>query len=221
MLSQGSTVAFYGDSITTGWHSISSLDQRWTARVSARYGWTELNCARGGMGFVRWRGERPAPGAPRAHTGEPLGLLAEVLASDADACVVALGCDDSVLVRDDIATGTERWAPQIRRAIERDLDLLLDRFRRDRLAVLDLYRLFPPDGGGLPPGWLGVRHQLLPACAQRDIPVLDANAPRLHDGGCYGADGVHPNDTGHAILAEAIGPRLAAHFGSDEPTGKR
>ncbi|QAY60111.1 SGNH/GDSL hydrolase family protein [Microbacterium protaetiae] len=210
-------VAFYGDSITTGHRSISAPDRRWTARVSARYGWTELNCARGGMGFVRWRGERPSPDAPREHTGEPLGLLADVLGSDATACVVALGCNDSMLTRIDIESERPVWAPRIRRAIERDLDLLLERFGPDHLAVLDLYRLFPDDGT-LPPGWLRVRAELAPAAAERGIPLLDAAAPDLHRGGCFGEDGIHPNDDGHAILADAIGPRLRAHFGAGIPT---
>jgi len=215
-------VAFYGDSITTGHRSISSPTKRWSARVSARYGWTELNCARGGLGFVRWRGERPADDAPREHTGEPLGLLADVLSSDAAACVVALGCNDSVLTRIDIDAGERLWAPQIRRAIERDLDLLLGRFGRERLAVLDLYRLFPVDTSALPadddrlpPGWLRVRAELEPAATERGIPLIDATAAEIHRGGCFGEDGIHPNDDGHALLAEAIGPRLAAHFGAE------
>jgi len=28
----------------------------------------------------------------------------------------------------------------------------------------------------------------------------------------YGEDGIHPNDQGHAALADALGPRLFAHF---------
>ncbi|WP_051191866.1 SGNH/GDSL hydrolase family protein [Microbacterium luticocti] len=212
MLPPNAAIAFYGDSITTGWRSITSPDKRWTARVCARYGWIERNHARGGMGFVRWRGERPAEGEMRQSTGEPLGLLRDVLESDAAACVLALGCNDSALIREGLDSGAQHWAPQIRRAIRRDLDLLLDRFGHERLAVLDLYRLFPP-GDGEPPGWLGVRAELVPACADRGIPLIDAGAPALHDGLRFGEDGVHPNDAGHAVLADAIGPRLATHFG--------
>ncbi|WEG08875.1 SGNH/GDSL hydrolase family protein [Microbacterium horticulturae] len=219
MLQPGATIAFYGDSITTGWRSITGPDKRWTARVCAEYGWTELNVARGGMGFVRWRGERPSEDQPREHTGESLGLLADVLASDADACVVALGCNDSVLVNEDRRTGATRWTTELRRAIERDLDLLLERFGPARLAVFDLYRLFPfneaglpADGSELPPGWLSVRAQLVPACEQRGIRLLDATAPEVHRGDRFGPDGIHPNDQGHAALADALGPRLFAHF---------
>jgi hypothetical protein len=78
-------VAFYGDSIVTGWRGISAPDRRWSSIVASELGWRELNFAMNGLGFVRWRGP------DKTHTGEPLGLLADVLASDADACVVALG----------------------------------------------------------------------------------------------------------------------------------
>ena len=119
------TVAFYGDSIGTGWRGISSPDCRWSSLVCAELGWRELNHAVDGLGFVRRRGP------DRTHTGEPLGVLAEVLASDADACVVALGANDSMLV-------AERH-DEVRAAVARDLDLLVHRFGTRRLAVLDLY----------------------------------------------------------------------------------
>ncbi|MEQ6896090.1 SGNH/GDSL hydrolase family protein [Microbacterium sp. KR10-403] len=222
MLPPGSTIAFYGDSITTGWRSISAPDKRWTARVCAEYGWTERNFARGGMGFVRWRGERPSENEPREHTADRIGLLAEVLASDADACVVALGCNDSVLINEDRRTGSTRWTTEIRRAIERDLDLLLERFGRARVAVFDLYQLFPledlglpTDGSALPPGWRGVQAEIAAACADRGILPLDAVATDLYRRGMYGEDGIHPNDAGHAALADALGPRLCTHFAAD------
>lgn len=193
-------VAFYGDSIVTGWRGISAADRRWSSLTSAALRWHELNMAVNGLGFVRWRGP------DRTHSGEVLGVLTDVLDSGADACVVALGGNDSVVVAD--------LHDEVRTAIERDLALLVDRFGRDRLAVLDLYSPFAAEK---PPGWRAVRALLETAVhgqGLRLVPGLADTVRRNPELLC--ADEVHPNDAGHAALATAgdpappVGVRLSA-----------
>ena len=185
-------VACYGDSIVTGRRGASSPDRRWAARVCAELGSSERTHAVDGLGFVRSRG----PG--RTHTGEPLGVLADVLASDADACVVALGVNDSVIV-------AERH-DEVAAAITRDLDLLVQRFGTGRLAVLDLYA---PWADTRPPGWRTVRGLLDAAARTHGRTLLPGLADAVRaDPALLCADGVHPNDAGHAALATAVLPRL-------------
>ncbi|MGZ4571845.1 MAG: SGNH/GDSL hydrolase family protein [Blastococcus sp.] len=189
-------VAFYGDSIVTGWRGISSAERRWSSIVSAALGWQELNIAVDGLGFVRWRGP------DRTHSGEVLGVLTDVLDSDADACVVALGGNDSVVVAD-LHDG-------VRTAIERDLAMLVDRFGRHRVAVLDLYSPFADEK---PPGWRAVRALLESAVHEHGLHLVPGLTDAVRqDPGLLCADGVHPNDAGHAALASAVTPHLRSVF---------
>lgn len=190
-------VAFYGDSIVTGWRGISSPDCRWSSGVASRLGWQELNFAVNGLGFVRWRGPE------RTHSGEPLGLLADVLASDAEACVVALGANDSVIVAE--------MPAQVRMAIERDLSLLLDRFGSERLVVMDLYSTFADN---YPPGWRTVRELLGTVARSHGLELVPGLTDTIRmDLALLCSDEVHPNDEGHAALARAVTPHLRHAFG--------
>jgi lysophospholipase L1-like esterase len=191
-------VAFYGDSIVTGWRGISAPELRWSSIVASELGWQELNVAMDGLGFVRWRGP------DKTNAGEPLGVLGDVLASDADACIVALGCNDAVLVhemRDEVET-----------AIARDLDLLLDRFHSNNVIVMDLYSKFADEH---PPGWRAVRGLLEGAVLARGLSLTPglSQAIRL-DLSLLCDDQVHPNDQGHAALAQAALPHLRRALGN-------
>jgi lysophospholipase L1-like esterase len=189
-------VAFYGDSIVTGWHGISATSRRWSSIVSATLGWHELNLAANGLGFVRWRGP------DRTHSGDALGLLTDVIASPADACVIALGGNDSVVVAD--------LHDEIRVAIERDLALLLDRFGRERVAVLDLYS---PFGEMKPPGWRAVRALLETAGHANGLELVPGLTDAIRrNPQLLCPDGMHPNDAGHAALAAAVTPHLRSAF---------
>ena len=192
-------VAFYGDSIVTGWRGISSPGRRWSSLVSAALGWRELNVAENGLGFVRWRGP------DRTHDGTPLGLVADVVESDAEACVVALGGNDSVVVAD--------LGPEVRAAIERDLDVLLDRFGAGRLAVMDLYS---PFADVYPPGWRRVRGLLEEAAGARGLQLVPGLTDAVRaDASLLCEDGVHRDDAGHAALAATVTPQLRSVFAGE------
>ena len=184
----GFRVAFYGDSIVTGWRGISSPNRRWTSIVSKSLGWEEVNIARNGVGFVRRRGE------DRADDGMPLGLLGEVLNSRTDLVVVALGGNDSVIVND-------RY-DDIQSAIVRDLRMLVDMFGQCRVVVLDLYS---PHGEEKPPGWIAVRAFLKAATTDAGLLWLSGLDSAIGgDSALLCSDHVHPNDEGHAALARSI-----------------
>ena len=186
-------IAFYGDSIVTGWRGISTRNKRWTTIVSDRLGWCELNFAINGVGFVRRRG------ADRTDDGEALGLLSDVLASGADGCVVALGGNDSVIV-----LGRE---DEVRAAVARDLEALVQHFPDGALAVLDLYS---PYGVEYPPGWRAVRQILQEQTLRVGLQLIPGLGTAIkHDAALLCPDGVHPNDAGHAALADSIEPHLS------------
>jgi lysophospholipase L1-like esterase len=186
-------VAFYGDSIATGWHGISATDCRWTSLVSKYLGWTELNFAIDGLGFVRRRG----PGG--IDDGTPVGLIADITGSDADACVVALGLNDSVIVHD--------HQEQVRAAIARDLRRLKSRFG-SALVVMDLYSRF---AGDHPPGWRKVRQLLTDEAARVGLELTSGMPTVINDDtALLCPDGIHPNDAGHAALARSVAPHLQA-----------
>lgn len=186
------TVAFYGDSIVTGWRGISRTENRWSTIVAKRLGWGALHFAIDGVGFVRRRG------IDRSDDGATLGLLSDVLASGADACVVALGVNDSVIV-----LGRE---DDVRAAIARDLEALHGRFPSGRLAVLDLYS---PYGTDYPPGWRAVRRILDEETRRVGLSLVPGLATAINRSpALLCSDGVHPNDRGHAALAAAVEPQL-------------
>lgn len=175
---------FYGDSVVTGWRGVDPRD-RWSAIVSSQLGWSELNIAADGVGFVRRRGR------DRSDDGRPLGLLETVLASPADYCIVSLGFNDAVISRS--------HEQPLRRAIRRDLTLLTRRFGPGRLAVMDLYSPFSVD---YPPGWLAVRCFLRTEAAQLGLQLVPGLTDVIReDPSWLHEDGIHPNVYGHAALA--------------------
>ena len=186
-------VAFYGDSIVTGWRGISAIERRWTSLVSALLGWDEVNCAANGLGFVRWRG----PG--RTDTGEPLGLIDDVIAAEPDLVVVSLGTNDIVVA--------EHRGADVRAAMRRDLHLLSERYGTNRVLVLEPY--WPRVA--FAPVFEQVRSWLREATAAAGLTYLEGQASVVAGRAeLLCADGVHPNDAGHAALAAFLGPRLDA-----------
>lgn len=79
----GATVAFYGDSLTSGFGA-SSPDRRWATLLCRRHHWNEVNPSIPGLGFVHERGDRDLPGI--------------IVASHPDLVIVTLGANDLRLV---------------------------------------------------------------------------------------------------------------------------
>ncbi|MGC5165412.1 SGNH/GDSL hydrolase family protein [Luteimicrobium sp. DT211] len=196
------TVAFYGDSIVTGWRGTSSPRARWSSLVSDDLGWREVNLALDGMGYFRRRGPRGADGE-RQPSATDTTLLDALVRLEPDAVVVCLSANDIRFLPD--------RADEVRAAIDRDHRRLAEDLP-GRPVLVTTY--FPT-------------RELSDRAAQMRAWITDAAARwgHTHVAGFGTAtaddphllcdDGVHPNDAGHRALADAILPACAALVGGD------
>jgi lysophospholipase L1-like esterase len=188
----GPLVAFYGDSYTLG-TGASSPDRRWSSLISADRGWREFNPSVNGLGFVN---NRPATGA-----GDLPDLI---IAERPDIVFVTMGLNDNF--------SYDRGAGRIHSAIVDDLGRLRAALPDARFVVVEpfWYTGDRPDSVDTIIGW--VRDEAA-AIGAEWIP----GASRWLDGHYAGspdswmaADGLHPDDTGYARMAERMDAALRA-----------
>lgn len=175
------TVAFIGDSYTGGSDMGGNGEQNYTSIVANEMGWTTLNFAKGGTGYVKSGG----PGAQPFEAQQ----LDDVVAARPDIVVV-------VGSRNDI----DETEPAITEAAEHLYASLKTRLPDTKLLVVG-----PIWPGDAPQAMDRVRSAVLAAATAESVPVVDPIADRwLNDGTAdlIGSDGIHPNDAGHAYLAE-------------------
>ena len=176
------TVAFIGDSYTSGSNMGGNGDNNYTRIIANQMGWKVVNNAAGGTGYVKDN--------PNARPFEAQQLAA-VVAARPDVVVV-------VGSRNDIDE-----SPQ---AIT-DAAAHLYRSIHDQLPDAKLLVVGPIWPGGAPPAMDRVRTAVLRAAEQENATVVDPIADHwLDDGtpGLIGSDGVHPNDAGHRYIAERM-----------------
>lgn len=170
----------YGDSIVEGW-STSRPHLAWPARAGRALGVETVN-----LGYA---------GASRGELAS-----AEQLASlDADLITIAFG--------------TNCWSrvPHSARLLYETARAFLDLVRRGHpdVPLLVVSPVVRPDAEAVP-NVLGATLRDLRTAMERA--ALDAGADLLPGGGLLDSghlvDGVHPGDTGHAILAEAVASAL-------------
>lgn len=143
-------------------------------------------------------------GPGRTDTGEPLGLLEDAIAAEPQIVVVSLGTNDIVVA--------EHRGADVLVAMRRDLQLLSERCGASRVAVLEPY--WPRTA--FSPAFEQVRGWLQAATAQVGLAYLEGQASVVAGrSGLLCSDGVHPNDKGHAALAEFLGPQLAAWWSQE------
>lgn len=187
---------FYGDSIVTGWRGTTVPRARWSSLVCDALGWREVTLALDGMGYVRRRGPRDATGE-RAATPDDTTLLDTAIRLEPDVVVVCLGANDLQLLPE--------GASEVEISRERDLS----RLRRelpDTPVVVTTY--FPV--AELSPRGRWVEAGVVAACRRHGHTYVDAFRRAVSgDPDLLCDDRVHPNDSGHRALAEAIRPTLA------------
>lgn len=187
-------VAFYGDSYTRG-TGASSPEKRWSTIVSAERGWREINRSENGLGFVN----------RRSSMGAGLDdIPALILDDDPDIVFVTMGLNDNF--------SYDRAADEIRAAIVSDLQRLSDGLPDARFVVVEpfWYTDDRPASVDIIAGWVE------DAAGRIGADHIDGASHWL-DGHYAGSadswmasDGLHPNDTGYAHMAERMDAALRA-----------
>jgi lysophospholipase L1-like esterase len=187
-------VAFYGDSYTRG-TGASSPEKRWSTIVSAERGWREINRSENGLGFVN----------RRASMGAGLDdIPALVIGDDPDIVFVTMGLNDNF--------SYDHAADDIHTAIDSDLQRLREGLPDARIVVVEpfWYTDDRPASVDVIAGWVE-------AAADRIGADHIDGASRWLDGHYIDAsdswmasDGLHPDDTGYAAMAERMDAALRA-----------
>lgn len=190
----GPVVSFYGDSYTRG-TGASATDKRWSTIISAERGWQEINRSENGLGFVN----------RRASMGPGLDdIPAQVIADDPDLVFVTMGLNDNF--------SYDRAADRIRETIDSDLERLREGVPDARIVVVEpfWYTADRPASVDVIAGWvedaaarIGADH-IAGASHWLDGHYADSPDSWMAD------DGLHPNDTGYAYMAERMDAALRA-----------
>ncbi|MDQ1082063.1 MULTISPECIES: SGNH/GDSL hydrolase family protein [Microbacterium] len=185
-------VAFYGDSYTRG-TGASSTDKRWSSIVSADRGWYEINRSENGLGFVNRR-EAMGPGLD--------DIPALIIDDDPDIVFVTMGLNDTF--------SYDRAAERIRAAIDSDLQRLRDGLPEARIVVVEpfWYTDDRPASVDVIAGWVEAAAARIGADhidgASRWLEGHDADSAESW----MASDGLHPDDTGYAVMAERMDAAL-------------
>jgi lysophospholipase L1-like esterase len=180
----GPIVAFYGDSYTRG-TGASSVEHRWSTRISAERGWREVNPSVNGLGFVN----------NRQATG--VDLPTEIIAADPDIVMITMGLND--------VFSYERVGEGIRRQIEADFAQLTEALPDARFIVVEpfWYTTERPEGLEVIIGWV---HDAAENIGADYIP--GASTWIQGRPGEMASDGLHPNDDGYAAITERMDAAL-------------
>lgn len=187
---EGPLVAFYGDSYTLG-TGASDPANRWSSILSTDRGWREFNPSVNGLGFVNNR---------TAATDLPGAIIAQ----RPDVVIVTMGLND--------AFSFDRAGDRIRDAIDDDLRRLRTELPDARIVVFEpfWYTGERPAAVDTIAGWV--------QDAAEDIDAAWVPGPSRWLDGHYAddadswmaGDGLHPNDTGYARMAERADEALRA-----------
>jgi lysophospholipase L1-like esterase len=191
----------YGDSISTGWRGISHVNKRWTSIVCRNLGLEEHNFAVNGLGFLTKRDTD-------LFEKHPLEM---VIDADPHIALIALGANDypQLPENDD----------QLRRTMIEDMSRLRDSLPDSQVIVVEPYWPFLEE----PPRIRRV-FDLHAECAEETgLPFL------LGQYGVFAADPtpffypepdqIHPNDLGHARLAEVMTEALEPYVAKARAAG--
>jgi lysophospholipase L1-like esterase len=186
----GPIVAFYGDSYTRG-TGASDPSKRWSSIVGAERGWREVNPSVNGLGFVNNR-------------TSGVDLPGEIIAAQPDVVIVTMGLND--------AFSFDRAGDEIRTAIRDDLTRLDDALPDARIVVFEpfWYTSERPDAIETIIGWV---HEEAEAIGADWVPGVSHWLDGHHAGDAepwMASDGLHPDDTGYAHLAEQADAALRA-----------
>lgn len=179
---------FVGDSYTAG--AGASEGKRWTTVAAEEMGWVEQNVSAGGTGYATaLTGDvaQQGCGADRCPSYPEL-VDAAARQYDPDVVVLAGG-------RNDLGPA-DRAAKGVRRVLDDAADRFPD---AEILFVTPVW-----DDDAPPPDFDAMRSAMTRAATAWGAEVIDVGDPLLGHPEWVAEDGVHPNDAGHAALAEAF-----------------
>ncbi len=176
--------AFYGDSYTHG-DGATDPTLRWSTLISDERNWIELNPSVPGLGFVNNRDLIPND------------LVELIVAEEPDVVIVTMGLNDNFLPAES--------AEDLEKAISDDIDTFADELPDAHLVVVEpfWYSDDRPDTVETIIGWVK------DAATQVDADYI-AGASHWLEGHpeWMASDGIHPNDAGHAAIAERMDEEL-------------
>jgi lysophospholipase L1-like esterase len=183
----GARAVFLGDSYTTGWKGAGIGSHGWPALLSAAQGWRAINLAVAGTGFIN-------PG----WTNQPVGArVSEAIRQRPDVVFIAAGHNDS------------RWsAAATGQAADEAIDRLHHALPDAQLVIVG--PIWP--SGTAPSRCLQLRDHLRRTAASVGAIFVDPLAEGWFVGSnrrFIGADGIHPTDAGHRVMADRILGALA------------
>lgn len=184
-------LGIYGDSISTGWRGVSATSNRWTSIVCANFGLEEHNFAVDGLGFIRKRDTN-------AFSQHPLDMVVE---ADPHIALIALGANDFGSIPD----------------AEQELrEMMLYDMHRLRTGLPDAHVLV------VEPYWPAKQEPARSSrvfdmhaecAAEVGLPLMKGQRGAFGEGYRQYLDPeegqLHPNDRGHARLAEVMTAALA------------
>ncbi|SPT54006.1 Uncharacterised protein [Actinomyces bovis] len=185
------TAVFLGDSVTTGWGSITHPRNRWTSLVCEHLRWREVNLAADGLGFFCRRGGK-LPGGSSSPSACDTTWLEAVLRCEPDLVTVSLGLNDAALLPSQLEL--------VRQAVEHDLTFLRTRLPGTPILVAPF---FPWLERG--PRFAVVRTMVHDTATAVGLQSTDAVSQAVNgDENQLVGDLIHPNDAGHAAIARAM-----------------
>lgn len=183
-------VLVIGDSYSAG-VGASSTDNSWIGLVARHQGWQVSNMAIGGTGYLAsptgddcLRPSCPAYGA----------VLQNVDTRNFDLVLISGG-------RNDVGESARR----VTAAIESSLSFAAARFGASRVIVSSAVW----DSRDAPPQVSVINRDIASVCQQRGLTYVDLGEPLRDRPDFLTQDGIHPNDAGHAALADAFLRRVS------------
>ena len=183
---------FLGDSYTQG-VGASSKTVRWTTLLAANEGWTEVNLGRGGTGYVSTAG---VSGCGLEYCPSYPEMIAEELPVDADIAVIAGGQNDFNAWKED--------STKVTAAIDSTLSAL-----RAELPDAKIIVVGPSTPWEVGPTVIGMSAVVQAAAASIDANFVQLIDPPVLSADLLADDGAHPNDEGHAAIAERVAAGIA------------
>lgn len=179
-------VVFLGDSYTEGaGSSTATRDRRWTTLLSQSREWDEQNLAVPGTGY--------AAGAEESRSFE--FLVEEIAAASPQFVVLSGGRNDAWFEADVVGEAASRLFARL--AVE-----------VPEATVIVLSPWWDDDGP--PESFTAAAQAIRDEAEAAGVRYVDTGQPLVGHPERVSRDGVHPNDEGHAVLADVVDAKLSS-----------